>query len=1011
MKRALLMVVSGLLYGCSCSTQPVVACESDGDCKNGFFCAEDKTCMKVEADGGCSAAAPCPAGELCANALCFPTSCEGTQCAEKEICQQDHCVPALCGGVLCPPGQECAGGVCLPTGCAGVSCPPGDVCDHGACVDASCVGVSCPPPLTCANGLCLGATCAGAQCPPGTVCDREKCVEAACAGVNCTLGGTCVAGLCRFPACGSANCADGFICTSQGLCVSIACANVACPGGSVCNGGLCYPLSCGASPCPPGQVCDESSCVDQRCAGVVCGAGDACAADGKCYPRSCGATACKGIFVCVANECTDPHCVGMTCPGGTVCGGGTCWPRDPPTGPPCGTGKAYLSGACQELLCLGMQCPTGESCLAGVCSAGNDVFPAGWVQPSGTTNAALWKGVVARFEEGRWVRLNQTDLPPITQLVLSPDGQFFYAVSSGGSFFYSGDGVNWIQRWQGDATNGYMMYLDVNAASGRLYGAIRGPDSFDGIGKVIVSSDHGDSWSHFWTTPYGGFGSHSQGTGFASSPVDPKRMWACYLDGYAWAPKACGVSVNGGASFTKLFDVNPQYGVVAHPTDSTKAFIFTTNLIREDAGVSGPFATTAQNLQFKLTDPSIIFAATGAKVFKSTNGGDSWAARTLGLPPTANLSQLAQRGDSSLYAGSRAAGTEVLFRSADDGETWQDVSQGMTVTPGVVDPLAAWTPELQHIVGDLIVPSALNGHRYRCTVAGTSGDGGEPAWPLDAGAIVVDGTVRWAENGSPSAMRAAAVAARLCPLGQVRCGNSCVPIAVDPKSCGGCGRACASGVGCYLATCLGALANPIDAGVPDPDGGVLDAGPVDAGQVTGLLAGITIGCADGTREGFLDVLAYPKIAACAGGWTGELSAQSAAPLCGAGWHPCEHGDPVVHTLSYAQATSFPGCFAYLASNDFGDGCEPLDCRAPTGNPAVAPTYPIRDDIAGMGASCVNLSGVSIPPAGMAASQAGGCLLDKGLIDTQCCAITDAVRMAPRPAGCLQRGETGVLCCQ
>lgn len=72
-----------------------------------------------------------------------------------------------------------------------------------------------------------------------------------------------------------------------------------------------------------------------------------------------------------------------------------------------------------------------------------------------------------------------------------------------------------------------------------------------------------------------------------------------------------------------------------------------------------------------------------------------------------------------------------------------------------------------------------------------------------------------------------------------------------------------------------------------------------------------IGCADGTREGYLSLVTYPLIAACAGGWsiTGMVAANTMTPQCGRragnngmvtsgngcsvadlcaeGWHVCE----------------------------------------------------------------------------------------------------------------------------
>lgn len=51
-----------------------------------------------------------------------------------------------------------------------------------------------------------------------------------------------------------------------------------------------------------------------------------------------------------------------------------------------------------------------------------------------------------------------------------------------------------------------------------------------------------------------------------------------------------------------------------------------------------------------------------------------------------------------------------------------------------------------YVVGDIVRPSAGNGHLYMCIVAGTSG-GSAPTWPTVARQTVTDGTVTWAEIG------------------------------------------------------------------------------------------------------------------------------------------------------------------------------------------------------------------------------------------------------------------------
>ncbi len=66
--------------------------------------------------------------------------------------------------------------------------------------------------------------------------------------------------------------------------------------------------------------------------------------------------------------------------------------------------------------------------------------------------------------------------------------------------------------------------------------------------------------------------------------------------------------------------------------------------------------------------------------------------------------------------------------------------------------------------------------------------------------------------------------------------------------------------------------SPRDASPPDVR--LADASPPDPDPV--------VGCADGTREGFLDRARHPRIAACAGGWTvpGLVAGETLVPQCG-----------------------------------------------------------------------------------------------------------------------------------
>jgi hypothetical protein len=100
---------------------------------------------------------------------------------------------------------------------------------------------------------------------------------------------------------------------------------------------------------------------------------------------------------------------------------------------------------------------------------------------------------------------------------------------------------------------------------------------------------------------------------------------------------------------------------------------------------------------------------------------------------------------------------------------------------------------------------------------------------------------------------------------------------------------------------------------------------------------VTIGCSDGTREGFRDFANWPGIAGCAGGWqvpgllsfvarspscdrvAGNDSSNpngdgcSAADLCADGWHACVDGPDVARSSpTGCESVGSPGDQAFFA---------------------------------------------------------------------------------------------------
>lgn len=76
-----------------------------------------------------------------------------------------------------------------------------------------------------------------------------------------------------------------------------------------------------------------------------------------------------------------------------------------------------------------------------------------------------------------------------------------------------------------------------------------------------------------------------------------------------------------------------------------------------------------------------------------------------------------------------------------------DIYKVALVTSSVACPETVWTDNTTYALGDVVIPTTRNGHRYICTVGGTVASGAtEPTWPTTTGGTV--GTApAWAEYG------------------------------------------------------------------------------------------------------------------------------------------------------------------------------------------------------------------------------------------------------------------------
>ncbi|MCH9687364.1 MAG: hypothetical protein K0V04_38375, partial [Deltaproteobacteria bacterium] len=150
--------------------------------------------------------------------------------------------------------------------------------------------------------------------------------------------------------------------------------------------------------------------------------------------------------------------------------------------------------------------------------------------------------------------------------------------------------------------------------------------------------------------------------------------------------------------------------------------------------------------------------------------------------------------------------------------------------------------------------------------------------------------------------------------------------------------------------------------------------PDDPGPDSGLMP-VSLGCADGQREGFVDPVHHPGIAACAGGWTepglvpvppptcqrlgGDDTVNpggagcSAADLCAEGWHVCETAIEVAARTNQGCADMVaPGFFAIAQSGpgnaQCGEGLNDLFGCGTLGSPLDSASCNPLDHFSGPG---------------------------------------------------------------
>jgi len=213
---------------------------------------------------------------------------------------------------------------------------------------------------------------------------------------------------------------------------------------------------------------------------------------------------------------------------------------------------------------------------------------------------------------------------------------------------------------------------------------------------IFKSTDGGESWRSVG----------AQNIPITAIAFDPERSSNLYATGYVFGSSYLFKSVDTGENWTPLaitangFSPYQIYALAVDPTNSSILYAAGSNLLKSTNGGAG-WSTIETGLALNATvsiyaialdptNPSIVYVAiegivARSGVYRSTDGGLSWAGRFDGIPNSgANLAAIVidPGSASTLYA---TLGHSV-FKSTNSGKTWQETALQGAIMSLAIDP-------------------------------------------------------------------------------------------------------------------------------------------------------------------------------------------------------------------------------------------------------------------------------------------------------------------------------------
>ncbi len=203
-----------------------------------------------------------------------------------------------------------------------------------------------------------------------------------------------------------------------------------------------------------------------------------------------------------------------------------------------------------------------------------------------------------------------------------------------------------------------------------------------GGGGVFKSTDSGGTWA----TANAGL----TDVNINALAIDPSAPATLYAGSASWEDAShVFKSTDGGANWTESLTSGSVFALVIDPSTPLTVFAATRGGVFKSANGGRSWAASSAGqttsevfaLAIDSSAPTTLYAGGDGGIFKSTDSGGTWIAVNTGLTNT-NVYALAidPSAPATLYAGTFGGG---VFKSSNGGKGWAAVNTGMT-NPGVL---------------------------------------------------------------------------------------------------------------------------------------------------------------------------------------------------------------------------------------------------------------------------------------------------------------------------------------